>query len=290
MHLQNEVPAVGSAFWRSQLSANGTTWIRPTENEWGGMGERCCWVPLAMGRADFSAQLRRHSLPIVLHAPGQSWLHNADICARSVRSSYHGGMETSGGRMERALQKEEGDVEQMPGAGRAFGRAACVHACVQELRGFCWEKGAAPLPATQGASRPTATGAGLPCQEVTRFSKLPEGGQLCSQADAACLRGAHPPRGAAGGPLAATQPAQRVLWDTKQQSHRASACWGCAFRGNLHLLDSPNGSQTREPSAAARQPLGFALLQITHSPGRQGLCSLKTYPSVFIIETSCPIC
>lgn len=186
MHLQNEVPAVGSAFWRSQLSANGATWIRPTENEWGGMGERCCWVPLAMGRADFSAQLRRHSLPIVLHAPGQSWLHNADICARSVRSSYHGGMETSGGRMERALQKEEGDVEQMPGAGRAFGRAACVHACVQELRGFCWEKGAAPLPATQGASRPTATGAGLPCQEVTRFSKLPEGGQLCSQADAAC--------------------------------------------------------------------------------------------------------
>lgn len=88
------------------------------------MGERCCWVPPGMGRADFSAGLQRHSLPSVLHAPGQSWLQNADICARSVRSSCHGGMETSGGRMERALQKEEGDVEQMLGAGRAFGRAA----------------------------------------------------------------------------------------------------------------------------------------------------------------------
>lgn len=32
MHLQNEVPAVGSAFWRSQLSVDGDTWIRPMGN------------------------------------------------------------------------------------------------------------------------------------------------------------------------------------------------------------------------------------------------------------------
>lgn len=55
------------------------------------MGERCCWVPPGMGRADFSAGLQRHSLPSVLHTPGQSWLQNADICARSVRSSCHRG-------------------------------------------------------------------------------------------------------------------------------------------------------------------------------------------------------
>lgn len=52
----------------------------------------------------------------------------------------------------------------------------------------------------------------------------------------------------------------------------------------------PNPRAERKRSTAARQPLGFALLQITHTPGRQGLRSLKTYPPVFIIETSCPIC
>lgn len=122
--------------------------------------------------------------------------------------------------MERALQKEEGDVEQMLGAGRAFGRAACVRACVQELCGFCWEQGAALLSATQGASRPTATGAGLPCQEVTRFSKLPEGGQLCSQADAVSTALTAP--GSCRRALRSHWQ-QCVLWDTKQQSHRASA-------------------------------------------------------------------